>query len=121
MSLKKITEEIEKLNYQVRTLGNAIDWEKYPLEHLIICMGWSEYDVNLVHDIFKKYDDILTQDLPVNWKEFERAFAQQLDLGYQEIKSIVLAFYETQRWVNVCIQYAKSFDPRRPVELQRII
>ena len=62
------------------------------------------------HDIFEKYDNTLEREEPVNWKEFEMELRNTFDIGYQTVKSIVLAFYRNHQWTRVCAEYAKAYE-----------
>ena len=116
MNIEEISRELEKLKYQVRTLGETINYRAHPVEALILSLDWGEGDIDRAHDIFEKYDNRLEAGEAVNWHDFEH----ELRIGYQTVKSIVLAFYENHQWTNVCHGYAMSFEPTTPVEFHRI-
>lgn len=120
MNLEQIAEEITKLKYQVRVLGETIDYQAHPVEALILSMDWSEGDIDRAHDIFEKYDNKLQEKEPVIWAEFEKELRNEFNIGYQTVKSIVLAFYKNHQWTNVCYEYAMSLEPTTPVEFHQI-
>jgi len=68
--------ELSKLKYQVRTIGEAVDYQDHPLEALIIAMDWGEEDIDCAHDVFEKYDSRLEAGEQVNWHEFKREFEE---------------------------------------------
>ncbi|MFQ2558598.1 hypothetical protein ACK3Z7_04205 [Aeromonas caviae] len=120
MNIEEIAEELKKLKYQVRTLGETIDYRTHPVEALILSLDWGEGDIDRAHDIFEKYDNKLEAGEVVNWHEFEHELRDAFGIGYQTVKSIVLAFYANHQWTNVCYGYAMSFEPTTPVEFHRI-
>ena len=103
MSIEK---EIEKLKFQIQTIGETIDYEQYPLQDLIISFDWSREDLNRAHDIFEEYDKKLYKDKEFNSTEFEHKFRDDFEIGYQEVKSIINAFYRNGQWTNICMLYA---------------
>lgn len=120
MSIDELAEELQKLKYQVRVLGETVDYDAHPVESLILSMDWGEGDIDRAHDIFEKYDNKLEAKEPVNWTEFEMELRTEYDTGYQTVKHIVLAFFKNHQWTNVCYGYAMSFEPTTPVEFHQI-
>lgn len=120
MNLNDLIEELEKLKYHVRILGETIDYQAYPVESLILSMDWKEKDLNRAHDIFEKYDEKLVRREKIHWGEFENELKLEFGIGYQTVKSIILAFYRNHQWSNVCYEYAMSFEPSTPVEFHQI-
>jgi len=121
MSLEQLKEELEKLKYQVRIIGETIDYQAHPVESLILSMDWGEGDIDRAHDIFEKYDNLLEAKEPINWHDFERELKTAFSIGYQTVKLIILAFYKNHQWTTVCYEYAKSFGPTVPIEFHQII
>jgi len=101
-----IENEIEKLKFQIQTIGETIDYEKYPLQDLIISFDWSRNDLNKAHDIFEEYDKKLYKTKEFNSVEFEHRFRDDFSIGYQEVKSIINGFYKNGQWTNICMIYA---------------
>lgn len=120
MNIEEIARELEKLKYQVRTIGETIDYRAHPVEALILSLDWGEGDIDRAHDIFEKYDNKLEANEEVNWGKFEHELRSAFDIGYQTVKSIVLAFYDNHQWTKVCYGYAMSFEPTTPIEFHRI-
>jgi len=118
--LQKLHEEIEKLKFHIKTLGETVDYQRYPVESLILSMDWNESQIDRVHDIFEEYDNKLNANENVNWREFEMALRDEFHIGYQTVKSIILAFFRNDQWVDVCKGYAMSFGPSTPVEFHCI-
>ncbi len=98
--------EIEKLKFQIQTIGETIDYEQYPLQNLIISFDWSREDLNKAHDIFEEYDEKLQQSKEFNSTEFEHRFRDEFSIGYQEVKSIINGFYRNGQWTSICMLYA---------------
>jgi len=120
MNIEQLAEELSKLKYKVRTIGNTIDYQAYPIEALILEMDWGEGDIDRAHDIFEEYDNKLEAKEEVSWNKFEMKLRNEFDIGYQTVKSIVIAFYKNHQWTNVCYGYAMSFEPTTPVEFHQI-
>lgn len=120
MSIEELAEELQKLKYQVRVLGETVDYDAHPVESLVLSMDWGEGDIDRAHDIFEKYDNKLEAKEPVNWAEFEMELRTEFNIGYQTVKLIVLAFFKNHQWTNVCYGYAMSFEPTTPVEFHQI-
>jgi hypothetical protein len=121
MTLEEIERELAKLRYQVRLLGHTVDPERRPIESLILEFDWEEGQLTKAHDIFEEYDNKLNNGQDINWHEFEHKLRGEFDIGYQEVKSIITAFYQNHQWTAVCEGYAKSFEPAVPVEFHRIV
>lgn len=120
MNIDEIAKDIEKIKYQITVLGQAIDHQTHPVAALIFSMNWGEGDVDRAHDIFEKYDEKLEAKESINWYEFEKELKDEFGIGYQTVKSIVLAFFDNHQWTDVCYGYAMSMEPTTPVEFHRI-
>ena len=116
MDIDELVQKIEKLQYQVKLLGDTVDFKEHPIEYLVVSMDWTEEDLDRVHDVFDKYDQKLTENESIRWGEFEK----DLDTDYQTIKRIVRAFYRNDQWSDVCYAYVKNMDPV-PIELKPIL
>ncbi|MCI0551773.1 MAG: YhaI family protein [Anaerolineae bacterium] len=120
MSEADIMRELEKLKYHVKTLSHTIDSERFPVESLVLEMDWDENQLDRAHDIFEEYSNKIEAKEQITWHNFEMALRDEFNIGYQTVKSIVLAFYKNDQWVEVCKGYAMSFEPTTPVEFHRI-
>jgi len=103
-----INKELEKVKFHIRLIGETIDHRTYPVPSLVIEMDWDSDDLNRAHDIFEKYDTKLQNEEEVNWTYFESELRKIFDIGYQKVKSIILAFFRNHQWTEVCTLYAKS-------------
>jgi hypothetical protein len=83
-------------------------------------MNWDDAQLNKAHDVFQVYHEKLENGEEVNWTEFEIALRDEFGIGYQTVKSIVLAFFNNHQWVDVCHGYAMSFEPTTPIEFHSI-
>ena len=108
--MDEIQNQINKIKYQLKTIGDTIDYEQYPIEHLVIQLDWDDNDLTIANDIFEEYDNKLEEKEDVNWTEFEFKLRNQFGIGYQTVKSIILAFYRNHQWRNVCKGYAEEHD-----------
>lgn len=120
MNIDELEKELRKLKYQVRAIGETIDYQNHPVEALILEMDWGEGDINRTHDIFEKYDNKIEKGETINWRDFEMELRNEFNIGYQTVKSIIIAFYQNHQWTNVCYQYAMSFEPTTPIEFHHI-
>jgi hypothetical protein len=118
--IASISNIIKKLQYQVSILGQTIDDKKYPLQSLIIEKDWSEEDVDIVDDIFDEWDKRLQKNENFSSGEFEKNFSDRLNVTYQGLKSIILAFYKNDQWINVCEAYVDSFGDSASAEYNSI-
>lgn len=116
MNIEELKKEIGRLQYQVSLIVDTIDHQNYPVEYLILSLGWVEGDIDRVHDIFEKYDNKLEGREKVEWNDFEMELRKELDIGYQTVKSIIIAFHRNDQWSNVCYGYAMSREPSAPIE-----
>ena len=120
--LENQKEEIAKIKFHISMLNNYQNYVNNPIGSLVIEFDWSEEDLDKAHDIFEKYDKkILEGGLDGNLHSLmEKDFNEDLNLGYQEVKSVVLAFFRESRWVNVCVEFVKSYEDE-PIEFSEII
>lgn len=121
MSNNEFAKRLEKLEYQISILGNAIDYERFPIESLIMSMNWDRGDIDKVHDVFERWDNRLEKGDKFNQSEFEKDFEEAVGVSYQGLKSIIIAFWENHQWTNVCEAYVGSFGGSPPVEYHRIM
>ena len=105
-----IEEQIEKLQFQMKLVGESLDSREHPIPALVISMDWSDADLDKAHDIFEKFDGILESGETPNWAEFEKDFKDQFGIGYQTLKMVVLAFHRNFQWTQVCEIYAKAHE-----------
>lgn len=120
MNIDEVIEKLNKLEYQVSVLSDCIDSDRYPVQSLILSMNWDDNQLNKAHDIFQIYDEKLENKEEVNWTAFEHTLRDEFSIGYQTVKSIILAFYNNHQWVDVCHGYAMSFEPTTPIEFHSI-
>ncbi|MEE2001407.1 DUF1878 family protein [Alkalimonas sp. MEB108] len=105
-----IEKEIEKIKFQISLIGETIDHTSNPITALVISMNWNAKDLDSAHDIFEKYDRQLESSKEPNWHEFEHELREKFNIGYQTVKSIVLAFYRNHQWTRVCKLYAQAYE-----------
>ncbi|MGE5341206.1 MAG: hypothetical protein ACM3SY_06960 [Candidatus Omnitrophota bacterium] len=110
--ISRIKKDMEKIKFQIKNIGKAINYKDYPIPYLIIEMNWDEEDISRAYDIFKSYNDKLEKGEEVSWIEFELEFEKTFNLGMgrgrDALKSIVEAFIRNGQWKNVCIEYTKK-------------
>lgn len=121
MTNEEIAQTLEKLQFQISTIGQAMDYDRHPVETLIISMDWGRQELNGAHDIFEKWDEMLEGGEAMSRHAFEKDFSDALELNYQGLKSVVLAFYRNGQWTNVCEAYVDSFDGRASMEYREIV
>lgn len=116
-----MTTEIEKMKYHIRMLAEALDYEEHPIPYLVVEFDWDEQQLTKAHDIFEKYDRLLAEGKSPLWSDLEHDLRTEFDIGYQEVKSVVNAFYSNAQWWNVCYWFAKGQEPSCPMELKHIV
>lgn len=121
MTIEELTEIVDKLTYHVSILGDTIDYDKHPVEALIISMNWSRADITKAHDIFERWEQRLEKGGSMSTGEFERDFQQELGISYQGLKSVILAFYRNHQWTNVCEAYVDAFRGAPSIEYHSIM
>jgi len=107
MSPYEIMEELEKAKYHIKQLVNSI--ERKPdnaIQCMIVEMGFSEADVGKMYDILDKYDRALESGGNIDGLEME--LRSELDIGYQEVKTIIISMFENHRFVPLCREYASD-------------
>jgi hypothetical protein len=112
-----IQKQLDKLKYQLHLLGEAVDHREYPIPSLVLSLDWDDEDLNKAHDIFEQYDNKMEDGKEVNWRAFEMELRETFGIGYQTVKTIILAFFDNGQWQNVCTAYAKAYEC---VEFHRI-
>ena len=100
--------DIDKIKFHIQMIAESIDSREYPIASLVISMDWDGDDLNRAHDVFEKYDNMLENKEEVNWTRFEMELRETFGIGYQTVKSIILAFYRNHQWTEVCTLYANS-------------
>lgn len=100
--------DLEKIKFHLKMIGETLDSREYPIQSLVITMDWNESDLNRAHDIFEKYDSLLEEGAEINWTQFEMELRDTFEIGYQTVKTVVLAFFRNYQWMEVCTQYALS-------------
>ena len=121
MTDKDLIKRLDQLEYRVSILGQAIDYDRFPIEALIMSMDWGRSDIDKVHDVFERWDNRLEKGEKINRSEFEKVFEQAVGVTYQGLKSILIAFWENHQWTNVCEAYVDSFGGSPAVEYHRIM
>lgn len=121
MTELEIIQALEKLSYQVSIVSETIDYEKHPVEALILSKNWGPEEIEKVHDIFERWDSRLEQGDEMKSGSFEQEFKDALGIGYQGLKSIILAFYRNGQWTSVCEAYVDSFGDSPSLEFHGIM
>ena len=111
-------EEIEKLKYHVRLLSESLPIDDESYARLAIERDWGPTDIDRAHDVFKKYDVLLSDGSTLNSSEFEHELCEAFGIGYQEVKGIILTFWHNEQWQNVCREYAMQ---KQCVEFHKIL
>ncbi|KZY36775.1 hypothetical protein A3754_24485 [Alcanivorax sp. HI0083] len=102
--------ELNKIKFHINLIGETLDSRENPIPSLVIHMNWDESDLDSAHDIFEKYDSMVEAEEEVNWQAFEMELRDRFGIGYQTVKSIVLAFFRNHQWTEVCTLYAKAYE-----------
>lgn len=113
--------DLEKIKYHIRMLAEALNFKEHPIPYLVVEFDWDDKNLNRAHDIFEKYDNLLTEGKNPSWRDLEKELKVEFNIGYQSVKSIVNAFYWNSQWTDVCIWFAKGQEPTCPVELKHML
>lgn len=105
-----LKDQVERLRFQLQMLAESLDHRTYPIQTLVINLDWGDEELTLALDIFEKYSSQLESGEKVSWVAFEGEFQDQLNISYQGVKSIILAFYRNRQWLDVCEAYAQVRD-----------
>jgi len=108
--MDEILEQIDKIKYHLKMIGDTINPSDYPIELLVIQLDWDDSDLSSANDIFEEYDKKLNSGEYINWTKFEMTLRERFSIGYQTVKSIILAFYRNHQWRDVCRGYAQEYE-----------
>lgn len=110
--------EIAKIKFQLHLLGSSIDHHSHPLESLVLSFDWSSEDLRKAEECFLEAQEAIDHNEKFTRSKFENSLKQKLDLDFQDVKSVVIAFYRGGQWVDVCKRYAESFGENPPLEIK---
>ena len=119
-NIEAIGARLEKLEFHVKLLAESLNHTENPTASLVVDFNWSSQDLNCAHDIFEVFDNKIREAEQINWHDLEKEFNNKLNMTYQGLKSVVLAFYRNGQWTEVCQAYASSFGDNVSVELKSI-
>ena len=105
--LEKIKYHIRLLNDRLRSIDSSIDSDFHsdPINSLIIEMDWNEDDLSRAHDIFERFRNFKFRKMDY---ALERALRTDFCIGAGSAKDIIVAFWRSDQWVDVCVEYAKA-------------
>ncbi|MFG6447759.1 DUF1878 family protein [Roseateles sp. BYS180W] len=118
--IESIVARLEKLEFHVKILAESLNHTENPIASLVVGFDWSLHDLNCAHDIFEMFENKMRESEKINWHDLEKEFYDRLNICYQGLKSVVLAFYRNGQWTEVCHAYASSFGNSVPLELKAI-
>ena len=113
-----LQQQIDKLRFHIELLARSIDADTNPVATLAIDYNWSSSDLNRAHDIFEKYDHLISTGKEDQVRLLEQDFSKEFGMSYQDVKMVVLSFVRSGQWEKVCRAYARSFGPSVPIELK---
>ena len=106
--------ELEKIKYHLRLINSRLssiddkierDFHSDPIASLVIEMDWSEDDLSRAHDIFERHQEVEFRHLDYR---LERALREEFGIGAGSAKVIIVTFWKSGEWVDVCVEYAKA-------------
>jgi len=104
--------EINKIKYQLRLVSSVLDYRKFPIETMVLDFDWGKEELNIMHDIFERYDKIIENKEDLSCFKyagaFEQEFKKEFDMDYQKIKFIILALHYSHQWTRVTKIYAET-------------
>lgn len=71
---------------------------------------WDDKTIDSIRSIFENYSLKIVNGEEISWTSFEMELRGKFNIGYQAVKSIVLAFYRNKEYIDVCRGYAKKHD-----------
>ena len=116
--------ELEKIKYHIRLINSRMlsideeicrDFHSDSIASLVIEMDWSEDDLTMAHDIFEKYRGVQFREYGL---QLESALRREFGIGAGSAKDIIVAFWRSGKWVDVCVEYAKA---NRCIEYHEIL
>jgi hypothetical protein len=110
MDSEFLPDAVQRLQFQMKLVGEALDHREHPIASLVISLNWSEQDLEAAHDIFERYDHLLEENKSPQWGQFEHELRDRFSISYQSVKWIILAFYHNGQWTSVCQEYAKAYS-----------
>ncbi len=113
-----IQEQLKKLQFQVRLMGETIDFTHYPIPALAVELNWNERDLTDANKIFNDYEKRLISGKDVSWTEFNDRVCDRFHIVTSQVKSVVLAFLRNNQWLEVCKQFAEEYNIK---EFQEIL
>lgn len=119
-NIDAIVTRLEKLEFHVKLLAESLNHDENPVASLVVHFNWSPEDLDCAHDIFEMFDAKIRAVENINWHDLESEFKEKLNISYQGLKSVVLAFYNNGQWTEVCHAYASSFGDHVSIELKSI-
>jgi len=120
-NIETIVARLEKLEFHIKLLAESLNHAENPIASLVVDFNWSSEDLDCAHDIFEMFDNKIREEEKINWYDLEREFNEKLNISYQGLKSVVLAFYRNGQWTEVCHAYASSFGDSVSIELKSIV
>ena len=73
---------------------------------MVVALNWSEEDLERAEDIFEKFEKQLESSGGMMEHDLEKELKDTFKIGYQTVKTIVLAFWHNSQWQDVCKAYA---------------
>lgn len=120
LKMTDIENEIEKIKFHINLIGETFDSTNNPIPALVIQMNWNASDLDSAHDVFEKYNNMLEAKEDVDWCDFEHELRDKFGIGYQTVKSIILAFFRNHQWTEVCTLYARAYKCSEFHEITRV-
>lgn len=119
-SIESIVARLEKLEFHVKLLAESMNHTENPIASLVVDFDWSPQDLDCAHDIFEVFETKIHQNEKITWHDLEKEFQEKLNVSYQGLKSVILAFFRNGQWTEVCYAYASSFGENVSLELKSI-
>lgn len=99
-------DQIRRLRDQIRVLFDELpDEPGYGIPRLMYSLDWGDEEFSAAREIFEKHEEELQKEGDLHG--FEQSLTTRFRIGYQTVKEIVLAFYDSQICMNVCERYAE--------------
>ena len=108
--------ELSRLKYHVEILSEVVadlaDFSPYPLYKVALEMGWYEIDSVDAQNIFEDYQrKIDTGQNKIDWDHLPIRMQIRFGTNHHGFRRLILAFYESGCYPEVCLRYTKSLNP----------
>ena len=93
----------EKVNYLEQVVINHD-----PISRIALIYNLDPNQIENIYQIFEKYFNMCNNNQSFTYSDVEADFIKQMNIDYQSLKGIILAFSDAGKYENVFWQYLKT-------------